>query len=141
MIVLDSDIFTLLTYGNAKVREHYDAVPGDEELAVTVVTRMEVLRGRTDNLLKAADEQQLLQAAKRLRETEEALGDFLVVGVDRAAAAHFTSLRRQKKLNKLRRADMLIACIVLAHNALLVSRNTKDFNKVPGLNLANWADD
>ncbi len=141
MIVLDSDIFTLLTYGNAKVRARYDAVPADEELAVTVVNRMEVLRGRTDNLLKAADEQQLLQAAERLRETGAALRDFLVVGVDQAAAAHFTSLRRQKKLNKLRRADMLIACIVLAHNALLVSRNTKDFNKVPRLNLANWADD
>jgi predicted nucleic acid-binding protein len=49
-------------------------------------------------------------------------------------------LRKQKKL-KLRRPDLLIACIALAHKALLVTRNTKDFEKVSGLRLANWADD
>ena len=41
----------------------------------------------------------------------------------------------------MRRSDMLIACIALAQDALLVSRNTKDFSKIPGLKLANWADD
>jgi tRNA(fMet)-specific endonuclease VapC len=46
----------------------------------------------------------------------------------------------QKKL-KMRRPDMLIACIALAHDALLVTANTKHFNKVPGLKLANWTKD
>ncbi len=140
MILLDSDIFTLLTYGHANVVRHYEAVPGDERVAVTVVTRMEVLRGRTDSLLKAADERQLLEAARRLQATEAALDDLLVVHVDEDAAKHFKALREQKKL-KMKRPDMVIACIALAHDALLVTRNTKDFNKVAGLKLANWADD
>lgn len=38
------------------------------------------------------------------------------------------------------RADMLIACIALAHNALLVTRNTKDYKNVAGLRLDNWVD-
>ena len=37
--------------------------------------------------------------------------------------------------------DILIACITLAQDALLVTRNTKDFNNVSGLNLANWAEE
>ena len=59
MTILDSDIFTLLTYEHPNVVRHYEAVPEDEELGVTVVTRMEVLRGRTDSLVKAADEREL----------------------------------------------------------------------------------
>ncbi len=139
MTILDSDIFTLLTYEHANVVRHYEAVPEGEQLAVTAVTRIEVLRGRTDSLLKAADEHELLAAARRLQATEAALNDFLVVHYAEAAK-HFKALLGQKKL-KMRWPDMLIACIALAQDALLVSRNTKDFSKVPGLKLANWADD
>jgi predicted nucleic acid-binding protein len=141
MIILDSDIFTLFTYGHANVRKHFDALPDDEQIAVTVITRMEVLRGRTDSLLKAADEAQLRAATERLQKTEELLDDFLLLHVDEAAIRHFGDLRAHKKLNKMKRPDLLIACIALAQNALLVTRNTKDFDKVPGLRLANWADD
>jgi predicted nucleic acid-binding protein len=41
----------------------------------------------------------------------------------------------------MKRPDMLIACIALAQDALLVTRNTKDFNNVSGLKLANWAEE
>ncbi len=140
MIILDSDIFTLLTYGHEKVCRHYEAAREGEQLAVTAVTRMEVIRGRTDSLLKAADERELLVAAKRLQATEATLDDFLLVHVDEAAARHFKALLGQKKL-KMKRPDMLIACIALAHDALLVTGNTKDFIKVAGLKLANWAKD
>jgi tRNA(fMet)-specific endonuclease VapC len=141
MTILDSDIFTLLTYEHPNVTRHYEAVPEDEQIAVTAITRIEVLRGRTDSLLKAANEHELLAATKRLQATEAALGDFLLLHVDEKAVEHFKALLGQKKLNKLKRPDMLIACIALAHDALLVSRNTKDFEKVAGLKLANWADD
>jgi tRNA(fMet)-specific endonuclease VapC len=102
---------------------------------------MEVLLGRTDSLFKAANERELLAATKRLQGTEAALGNFLLLHVDERAARHFEALRTRKKLNKMKRADMLVACIALAHDALLVTRNTKDFDKVAGLELANWADD
>jgi tRNA(fMet)-specific endonuclease VapC len=65
MIILDSDIFTLLNYGHPNVCRHYEAAREDEQIAVTPITRMEVLRGRTDSLLKAANEEELLAASKR----------------------------------------------------------------------------
>lgn len=53
MIVLDTDTRTHFSYGNANVRRRMEAI-ADEPLAVTVITRNEVLRGRGESLLKAA---------------------------------------------------------------------------------------
>ena len=64
MTILDSDVFTLLTYEHKNVTRHYQAVDEGEVLAVTAVTRAEVIRGRTDAVLKAADEQALLSEYK-----------------------------------------------------------------------------
>jgi tRNA(fMet)-specific endonuclease VapC len=55
-------------------------------------------------------------------------------------AAEFDRLRENKKLKKIGRADLLIACIALANRATLVSRNLKHFGQVPGLQAENWAD-
>ena len=141
MIVFDTDVFTHFTFGHANVLRHYEAVPDGEPLFITAVTRAEVIRGKTDSMLKAADERELLLAAQRLQQAETALNRFLLLHVDTAAAQHFETLRKRKKVGKMKRPDMLIACIALANDALLVTRNTKDFDKVPGLRLANWVDD
>ena len=34
--------------------------------------------------------------------------------------------------------DMKIASIALANNATLLTRNTNDFNRIPGLNIEDW---
>ena len=60
--------------------------------------------------------------------------------VDDAAADEFDRLRQNKKLKKIGRPDLLIACIALANNATLVTRNLRHFRQVPGLQLENWAD-
>ncbi len=36
--------------------------------------------------------------------------------------------------------DLKIACIVLEYDATLLTRNTVDFAKVPGLRFENWLD-
>jgi tRNA(fMet)-specific endonuclease VapC len=38
------------------------------------------------------------------------------------------------------RGDLLIASIALAFQAILVTRNTKDFQRIGGLRVENWAD-
>jgi tRNA(fMet)-specific endonuclease VapC len=139
MILFDTDTVTHLSYGNANVRRKIDESE-DEQLAIAVITRNEILRGRADSLVKAADEEELRKAAERFRQTEEFLSDFLVVGFDEEAIKHFGKLRKQKNLKKMGRADMLIACIALANAALLVTRNTKDYKDVTGLRIENWVD-
>jgi predicted nucleic acid-binding protein len=62
MIVLDTDISTLLSYGtNEKLNGRIDDMPEGEELAVTVITFMEILGGRFASIEKAANEDELLK--------------------------------------------------------------------------------
>lgn len=139
MILLDTDTVTHYHYGNENVRRKVAAVEADE-LAVAVVTRNEILRGRADSLLKAATEDELRTASERFQQTQEMLMAFLTIHFEEDAIQHFGRLKKLKALKKMGRADMLIACIALAHDALLVTRNTKDYKDVPRLRLENWVD-
>ncbi len=139
MIILDTDTLTLFDHGNANVQRKIAARINDS-LCVTVVTRIEVFMGRSANLLKAANEDELRIAVQRFRHSETLFASFRIIDFDDAAIAHFGRLRNQKNLKKIGRPDLLIACIVLAHNALLVTRNLKDFKDIQGLRVENWVD-
>ncbi len=138
MFILDTDTLTHLLQGHQRVTER--RAQATDEVALTTVTRIEVLQGRFSSVVKAEDGAKLLLAQKRLRETERDLQEFLIFPIDDLAAAKFDRLRLDKKLKKLGRADLLIASITLAHGATLVTRNLKDFRQVHGLQIENWAD-
>jgi|SRR5262245_1351594 len=138
MILLDTDIVTLFVAGHERIRHHVEQAT--DTLAITIITRIEILRGRFDALMKAADGEQLKLAMHRLTESEQDLDEFVLVPVDDAAAAEFDRLRRQRKLNKIGRGDLLIASIALANKAVLVTRNVRDFRQIPQLRIENWAD-
>jgi tRNA(fMet)-specific endonuclease VapC len=138
MFVLDTDTFTHLVHGHERVISRRSQVT--EEVVLTVVTRIEVLQGRFAAILKAAHREQLQQAQDRLTESERQLARFDILPVNAAAAAEFERLLGTKGLKKIGRGDLLIASIALANKATLVTRNRKDFSKVPGLQFENWAD-
>ncbi len=104
------------------------------------MTAIEIIRGRLEYLLKAADGAQLLRAEQLLRASEEMLMDIQIFRVDASAAAEFDRLRQIKRLKKTGRADLLISCITLAHQATLVTRNYEHFREIPGLRVENWVD-
>jgi len=82
----------------------------------------------------------LLRAQTWLYRTEADLARFTPVRFDVAAAREFDRLRQIKTLKKIGRGDLLIAAITLAKQATLVTRNLKDFRRVPGLRVENWGD-
>jgi tRNA(fMet)-specific endonuclease VapC len=138
MTLFDTDTLTLYFAGHSRVVERVQAA---EEAPVTsAVSRIEVLQGRFDSILKAAHGDQLLRAHDRLIVAEHDLEKFHIVPLSLAAAAEFDKLRQNKKLKKIGRADLLIASITLAHRATLVIRNLRHFRQVPGFNVENWAD-
>src|SRR4051794_33926572 len=112
-----------------------------DEVAITILSRIETLQGRFAMLLKAADGPELCRAQKWLDQTVSHLAAVpKVIPIDDAAADEFDRLRQNKKLKKIGRGDLLIAAITLAHRATLVTRNVRDFRQVPGLQVENWAD-
>jgi tRNA(fMet)-specific endonuclease VapC len=93
MTIFDTDVFTLFTHGNDKISRRIQGLPDDEVLAVTLVTQMEVLRGRFASVEKASGEEELKSAVERFRLSEQALAQFQVIYPDDAAAQHFERLR------------------------------------------------
>jgi predicted nucleic acid-binding protein len=140
MFLLDSDIATLAFYSNPRVVDRIAAAVAQNLVFLPAATRLELLRGRIEAVIKAADAVQLLTAQQRLGQTETFLAGFHIVEFNERAAEVFEELRANKRLKKLDRGDLLNACTALAHDAMLVTRNTKDFANVPGLKLENWAD-
>jgi tRNA(fMet)-specific endonuclease VapC len=139
MHLLDTDTLTYLHAGHPKVIQRLAAL-ADREVGTTLITKIELLRGRMDFVLKAASGQELLRAQRLLFRTEELLEPLLIVPFDDEASSHFERFRAQPKLRKIGRADLVIASIVLARRAVLVTRNIRHFRQFPGIQVANWVD-
>ena len=112
----------------------------DPEIGITLITKIELLRGRYDYVLKAASGSELLKAQQLLAKTEALLDLLRVIPFDASTAVRFDQLRTTKGLRKIGRADLLIASITLAHRATLVTRNVRHFRQIPGLTVENWVD-
>ena len=139
MHLLDTDTLTYLHAGHPRVIKNLQEVT-DPDVGTTIITKIELLRGRFDFVLKAATGAELLRAQQLLARTEELLAQIMVVSLNEAAANQFDRLRSVKGVRKIGRADLLIASIVLANRAILVTRNLRHFNQIPGLTVKNWVD-
>ncbi|WP_193199930.1 type II toxin-antitoxin system VapC family toxin [Nostoc sp. MG11] len=139
MYLLDTDTLTHLYAGQPNVIERLRSLD-DPDVGITIITKGEVLRGRIDYLLKAQTGADLLKAQSLLFRSEELLNQLLIVPVSQAASEQFERLRIIPKLQKIGRADLLIASIALANQATLVTRNLRHFRKIPGIQVVNWVD-
>ncbi len=140
MFVLDTDIYSLFQRGHEPTVTNARRRANDGHFVVTVLNWAELIGGRIEALIKAADGAEWLRAHGRLVQTQQDLVKFPVLPVTTAACEQFDRLRADKKVKKPKRKDLLIACIALAHDATLVTRNLKDFAPIPGLKVENWAD-
>lgn len=137
--ILDTNILSELIKANPHIVQRFEEVPETDEVTTTTISRYELLRGRYSSILTAADKLQLLLAQRRLQEDEDQLSEIRILSLTDESADHFEQLLMNKKLKKIGRPDLLIACITLANRATLVTRNTKDFIAIPALKLENWA--
>ena len=64
--------------------------------------------------------------------------DIPVVAFDGAAAIAYGPIRLATRDSKKDHLDKLIAAHAVALGAIVVTNNTKDFSKYPGLQLENW---
>ena len=139
MHLLDTDTLTYVHAGHPRVLERLRQLD-DPDVGTTIITKIELLRGRFEFVLKAANGTELFRAQQLLIRTDELLAQTLVVPLDETAAAVFDRLRAIRRLRQIGRADFLIASIALAHRATLIIRNIRHFRQVPGLTVINWVD-
>ncbi len=67
-------------------------------------------------------------------------GQFISLQFDDAAAEAYGALRAElaRRGTPIGPNDLMIAAIALAHNLTLVTHNTAEFSRVPGLRLEDW---
>ncbi|MHB1558991.1 MAG: PIN domain-containing protein [Isosphaeraceae bacterium] len=133
--VRDTDIFSLYGRGDPKLDERIDSHPL-ESLAITVITVEEEVAGWYSLLRKARDADEQVRAYERLAGAIPVLARWCILPMSHPALARYESLRRMN-LN-VRKMDLRIAAIVLENGATLVSRNLRDFRRIPGLVVEDW---
>jgi len=136
--VLDTDHLSLLQRGYPQVRQRINAV-SSEEIAITMVTVVEQLYGRLNQIKSANSEDALTFSYRQLRETLEDFRNINLLDFDLDAYNSYTDLVRQRI--RIGTQDLRIAATVISRNGVLVTRNRRDFERVPGLRFEDWAVD
>ncbi|HRQ40862.1 MAG TPA: type II toxin-antitoxin system VapC family toxin [Chloroflexota bacterium] len=116
--------------------QHIAVIPS-EQIAITVVSAEEMLRGRLAQVSRAKTAVQRVSAYYWFQETLSFLSEFPLLPYDTVSDAIFMDLRGQKLRTGTQ--DLRIAAIVLRQNAVLVTRNTQDFAPIPKLQVIDWS--
>ena len=138
MIILDTDVLSLVQRANGP---EYENLVGrldfaDDEVAVSIVSFEEQMRGWLAFIARAGSLTQQINAYAKLHALLDDFTTRPVLDFDRDAAVELERLSRSKV--RIGTMDSKIAAISLAHNALLISRNLRDFRKVPELRVEDW---
>jgi tRNA(fMet)-specific endonuclease VapC len=107
-----------------------------DEIACTIVSIEEILRGWLTVINRLRDVHRQLPAYHRLGQLFDVLSNWEVVPMEQRAADQFTNVRRQRI--RISTMDLKIASIALVNGALLLTANRRDFSAVPGLRCENW---
>ena len=134
--VLDTDIFSLYGRGHPNLDRRIDSHPL-EALAITVITVEEEMAGWYSLLRQARNADEEVRAYERLAAAVPVLARWPILPMSHPALARYEALKRMN-LN-VRKMDLRIAAIVLEAGGTLVSRNLRDFRRVPNLVVEDWA--
>jgi len=137
MLILDTDHLTEIGRGlapGARLVQRLDA--SGEEVATTIVAAEEQLRGWLAQIGRLQDPHRQIAAYQRLQERLAFFAAWNVLPWTQEAADMFVRLRAGGV--RIGAMDLKIACIVRSQNALLLTRNLRHFEKVPGLRAEDW---
>ena len=136
--VFDTDSLTLWLRGHQGIATRVShTLPS--QLATTIITVEEILRGWYTQVRRARDDDQLAWAYQALQETIEFTRRIQILAFNRAAIARYRALRVSHRRTGVN--DLRIAAIVLEQESVLVTRNTADFVDIEGLRLEDWSQD
>jgi tRNA(fMet)-specific endonuclease VapC len=135
MYILDTDSLSLYERGHPQITVRVEACPPGD-LAVSIISVEEQLTGWYGLLRRARTTEQLAAVYQRLTETVGFLSRLRILTFTEPAIRRYDELGT-RKLN-IGKMDLRIAAIVLEYGGTVVTRNTRDFGRVPGLPVEDW---
>jgi len=142
MILVDTDHATFLKDPESerghRLIDRLTAVPPSEVVGVAIITVEERMRGWLAVIAKETTAIRQVAGYRELARLFAFYQEFVIVPFEEDAARRFEGLRTQKL--RLGTMDLKIAATALVNDALLLSANRRDFERVPGLRVENWLD-
>ena len=138
MIAFDTDVLTEILLGNAALVARATAIPLREQ-AVPVIVIEEIMRGRLSVIRQAEAGRGKASITRAYELFEETFRDFRrlhILSHTPQAEALYQQWRQQGI--RIATHDLRIAALSVAHAARLISRNRRDFDRVPGLMVEFW---
>jgi tRNA(fMet)-specific endonuclease VapC len=136
LYVFDTDHLSLYQAGHARVLLNLMRHMQDQ-LSLTVITVEELLNGWQTALRKARDDVRRAEAYRRMALAIEGLSGWAIFPFSLRAMARHASLLRQR-LN-VGSNDLKIAAIAMESGGTIVTRNARDFSRIPGLIWEDWS--
>ncbi len=130
--MLDTNILIyLLKNKPSSIAEKINALPPEASLCMSFFTYAELLKGAERSTRKA-------QVLNQLSQLTQLINIVFEVGFD--LCNHYASQFTRLKLagTPIGANDLWIACHALAQNAILVTHNTREFERVIGLQFEDW---
>ena len=139
MYLLDTDHITMLQRETGRAYATLQARLAQhppEELAFPIISLHEQVMGCHTYINQARTADDLVRGYAMLGTVLRTFTRATVLPFDATAAAVSATLVAQRV--RLRRMDLRIAAIALARGLVVVTRNTQDFGRVPGLQIEDW---
>jgi tRNA(fMet)-specific endonuclease VapC len=136
--ILDTDHFSLWQRNHPVVTARIQNI-NPNDIAITIITDEELIRGRLNVIRQASESSQVDKLVSAYMKLWETLNDFKslhIVKFNQNAYNLYTEFRNQKV--RIGTQDLRIASVVIANNYILVTRNQRDFAQVPRLVFEDW---
>ncbi len=134
--LFDTDHLTLYQHRHLQLMQRMVLQPPDA-VGVSAVTAEESLRGRLTSLAQAQNGPRRIARYRLLLKSLDLLSQFSLVPYDQASENHMQHLRALRLNVGIQ--DLKIAAVALANNVVLLTRNRRDFGRIPGLQIDDWS--
>ena len=139
MILLDTDHLTVLKYTDSErhARLHGRLLTAAPELiGTTIVNVEEQMRGWLSAIAKERTLLRQITAYRELTDLFDFFAKLNIISLNADAVDLFNGFRKSGV--KIGSMDLKMACIAVTNNAIFLTANRRDFEKVPGLRFENW---
>jgi tRNA(fMet)-specific endonuclease VapC len=139
LFILDTDLLTVIQWQSQPAYDRLQArlqQQSADSVCTTIVSVQELVRGRLAEINRARSEEQVVNGYKHLHDLWHQVARMNVLPFERTAHKRFIDLRSQGV--RIGTRDLRISCIALETGATVLSRNLRDFQKVPELRVEDW---
>jgi tRNA(fMet)-specific endonuclease VapC len=139
MIILDTDHISLLQHPDSIEAERLLVrlnSSTDRDIVTTIVTVEEQMRGWLQVIARYRDLRQQMIYYDKLIDFIRFFNKWKIISLQEPAVNLFQDIQNAKV--RVASTDLKIAAITMANGATLLTRNTRDFERVPELHFEDW---